>query len=214
MTLSKSARDFCLSPTRTSLRITREHGIAVFAAVILAITALVPSDATACGAIQHWMTKYDNAQSDRARRAALAELSGNCQGYVAKQSDQALLPIVTDALARGIAPKAVQRVFENFRCLAAMRDDVAYAAVAQALDMSHCPTSDDLKSWYVAVADYAIIRSRPSKSSRKAGFVRRGAVVKALRRTGDWIEMIDWHGQKGHIYRPLLQDYATYQPPG
>ncbi|MGI9416064.1 MAG: SH3 domain-containing protein [Hyphomicrobiales bacterium] len=182
------------------------------AAGVLAIAVLTPHDALACGRIQHWIAKYDRASSDAGRLTALAELSGNCAGYVAKQSDRTLLPIVADAVTRGIALQKVQRVFDNFRCLPGVKDTDRYAAVSGALDMSNCPTSKELKSWYVAVADGVIIRSRPSRSGRKLGWVMRGSVVKSVGGAGDWLEIADWHGQKGFIHQTLLQDYATYEP--
>lgn len=187
----------------------------IFAIALLAAATLAPRDAQACGYIQNWMAKYNRAgASDDVRRGALGELSGNCQGYVAKRSDRKLLSIVADALARGFAPKTVQRVFDTFRCLPGARGDAKYATVSKVLDMSKCPTPAELRNWYVAVVDYAIIRRGPGKFSAKTGWVRRGAVVKASRATGKWLKIIDWHGQKGFIYRPLLHDYLTFEPPG
>ena len=156
-------------------RLIRWRGGVLLAAVLTA-AVLTLGDAQACGRIQGWIASYDGAASDGRRLAALRELSGNCYGYVAKQSDRKLLPIVADALARGLRIQTVQNVFDNFRCLPGVRDDDRYATVSKALDMSNCPTPDDLYSWYVAVADYVIIRSQASKSSKKLGWVRRGSV--------------------------------------
>ncbi|MDJ0895767.1 MAG: SH3 domain-containing protein [Alphaproteobacteria bacterium] len=204
-----SARPSMCWPPDPNLRARR---LLSLAAAVMLLAVLAPLDASACGRIQLWMAKYEGAPSDAARSSALRDLSSTCAGYVAKQSDRALLPILADAVARGIAPQTVQTVFENFRCLPGARDDSRYAVVSNALDLSNCPTAEDLQTWKVSLGDGVIIRSKPDRSSKRAGWVDRGTVVAATGRDGEWIEITDWHGRQGFIHSSLLADYETFEP--
>ena len=57
---------------------------------------------------------------DSCRKFKLVELKG-CGGYFGKRSDRLLLPVLKDAVARGLDKKLVQRVFERYRCIPGAR---------------------------------------------------------------------------------------------
>lgn len=181
-------------------------------AFVSAPLVIATSSAFACGTVRHWTARYDDpAATDASRASALFELSRNCDGYLAVESDRALLPVLVDALGRSMPRADVQAVFDNFRCLPGAEGARGYADLTGSMDMSACPTDDDLARWSVVTVDYANIRSQPAVSGARAGVVARGSVVVSEGSSGDWLAVSTWAGDKGYIRQDLVTPYPQYR---
>ena len=178
----------------------------------LILTLLASSTASACGTVQHWISRYnDTAASDESRSSALLELSRNCDGYEAVDTDRALLPVLTDALGRGVPQSAIQAVFDNFRCLPGAESEAGYALLEEAMDKSACPDADELALWSVVTVTSANIRSRPDVASARAGVAMRGSVVIVEQADGQWLAVATWAGDRGYIHRDLVTPFPDYR---
>lgn len=179
----------------------------------LLVSSALATDSVACGTVEHWTTRYrDPAATDESRSAALFQLSRNCSGYKAVESNRALVDILTDALGRSIPRASVQAVFDTFHCLPGAMRENDYASLAGMMDTSKCPTKDELANWSVVTVDYANIRSRPDVASARSGVAEGGSVVVVDRTAGEWHAITTWAGDSGFIHRDLVTPFVDYEP--
>ncbi len=182
----------------------------------IALAALLLSTfsgpAAACGTIGDWIGKYEDAgSSDDGRRAALVELSVACSDYAGKADDRRLLPILADALDRGLDYDLVQLVYDSYLCLPGARGETGYAALYRAMDRRACLDDAGLANWLESTADGALLRSGPGQSHAAIGWLRRGAMAERLCEDGAWIEVLTWTGQRGWVHGSLLAPYLTVE---
>jgi len=186
-------------------------GTIAAAAIVIAVT-LTPVTASACGTVQHGVKRYNHADAtDRSRTSALRILGATCSGYVAVKSDRELLPILSDAVRRGLPVEMIQKAFVKQRCLQGLRNSDDHAALSQKLDLSKCPTPADLETWSVVTVGSAHLRRKPSTSSARVGAVLRGTIVETGRKAGDWLHIKTWEGDKGYIHGKLVTPFLTYE---
>ncbi len=185
----------------------------LLAAATLGFVLLFPMAASACGTVEHWTAKYSNpAVTDESRSAALFELSRNCSGYKAVESDRVLMEILTDALGRDIPRASVQAVFDEFHCLPGAMRENGYAHLSGMMDTSKCPAKSELAAWSVVTVDYANVRSRPDIASPRSGVAERGSVVIVDGTAGEWLAITTWEGDGGYIHRDLVTPFVDYEP--
>ena len=180
-------------------------------AVLSALIAIAPvSGASACGTVGMWTRMYAGCgASDSCRRARLGELKG-CGGYYGKRSDRLLLPVLKDAVARGLHKTLVQRVFDRYRCIPGVRDMEGYKTLTRALNTAKCPTRAVLKRWFELRVSNANLRAAPSRSSMKVGWVLKGQVIERLQTAGAWYRVVSWAGATkvtGYIHASLVVPY-------
>ncbi len=177
-------------------------GLALFA-----LSALAPP-AMACGELQGWIEKYQSPEAgDASRQTALRKLAGPCKGYIAVTSDELLLEVLHDALRRQYDKASVQAVFARYRCLSGVTEQEDYGVLATALDTTACPSGFDRQNWFVVAVSGALLRSRPTKRSKRVGWVKRGIVVEKLAKSGDWLKVRTWSNKTGFIREDLLAFY-------
>lgn len=164
-----------------------------------------PGAASACGTVQDWVARYgDPKASEAGRTGALIELASYCGDYFGAESDRALVPVLSDALARGHDGALVQRVFDRFRCLSATRGEMAREALAARLDTKGCPGASALARWRRVAADGVNLRSGPSRSATRLATLPRNAVVEAMGNDGAWLRVRTFAGVDGFIHGTLL----------
>ncbi len=185
--------------------ITQRHAIALAALLLSAFSG----PAAACGTIGDWIAKYEGASSDDGRQAALVELSVACSDYAGKADDRRLLPVLADALDRGLGYDLVQRVYDTYLCLPGASDEAGYEAVHRAMDQRACLDDAALANWLESTADGARLRSGPGQSHAPIGWLRRGAMAERLDGDGEWIEVLTWTGEQGWVHDSLLAPYLT-----
>ncbi len=185
-------------------------GYLIMLAAAALIAAVPLSSASACGKVRGWAATYAGCgPSDLCRKNKLVVLQG-CGGYFGKRSDRLLLPVLKDALARGLDKKLVQRVFDRYRCIPGARDMEGYKTVMRALNTAKCPTPAVLGRWFELRVSNANLRAAPSRSSRKVGWVLKGQVIERLRTAGAWYKVVSWAGVSkvtGYIHASLVVPY-------
>ena len=188
------------------------HKIATSPAILavlalFALSALAPP-AMACGDLQGWVDKYQSPEaSDASRQTALRKLAGPCKGYIAVTSDELLLDVLQDALQRSYDKALVQAVFGRYRCISGVAAEENYDVLEKALDTNACPTGFDRQNWFVVAVSGALLRSRPTKRSKRVGWVKRGIVVEKLAESGNWLKVRTWGNKTGFIRLDLLAFY-------
>ncbi|NNE21497.1 MAG: SH3 domain-containing protein [Rhizobiales bacterium] len=181
------------------------------AALVTAVTAM-PATASACGTVEHGVKRYNHPDAtDRSRTGALKILGLTCSGYVAVKSDREILPILSDAMRRGLPLEMIEKAFVRQRCLQGLRKTDDHAALSQKLDVSKCPTPADLKTWSVVTVGSAHLRRKPSTSSARVGAVLGGTIVETGRKSGDWFHIKTWEGAKGYIHARLVTPFLIYE---
>jgi len=144
---------------------------------LFALSALAPP-AMACGDLQGWVEKYQSPEaSDASRQTALRKLAGPCKGYIAVTSDELLLDVLQDALQRSYDKALVQAIFSRYRCISGVAAEENYDVLEKALDTNACPTGFDRQNWFVVAVSGALLRSRPTKRSKRVGWLKRGIVA-------------------------------------
>jgi hypothetical protein len=182
--------------------------LAILAGLVLFVLSAYTTPAVACGDLQGWVEKYQSPEaSDTSRQNALRELAGPCGGYIAVTSDELLLDVLQDALRRSYDKNLVQAVFSRYRCIPGVAEDEDYGVLTKALDTTACPTGFERQNWFVVAVSGALLRSRPAKSSRRVGWVKRGIVVEKLAESGDWLKVKTWSNKIGFIRQDLLAFY-------
>lgn len=185
----------------------------IYAVAAFAIVLFFPAAASACGTVQHGIAFYNDAGgTNDGRVRALKILAGTCSGYAAVESDRLILPILSDAIARGLPRDAVQAAFEKLRCLQGVRKSDEYAVLAKQLEMAKCPTAAELENWRVVSVDYANLRRRPTASSTRVGAAARGTILEVSNRSGDWLSVTTWEGDKGFVRQDLVTPFLKYGP--
>ena len=166
------------------------------------------SPALACGTMADWTAKYDAAgASDDQRRAALTELTVSCSNYAGKADDRRLLPVLADAVERGIDYDLVQRVYDTYLCLPGARDEPGYEVLWRAMDRRACLSDEALAGWVESRVDGALLRRRPSPEADAIGWLRQGAIAEQLGTEGEWTEVLTWTGEHGWVHGSLLAPY-------
>jgi hypothetical protein len=179
--------------------------LAIF--VQFALVALAPP-AMACGELQGWIDKYQSPEAnDDSRQTALRKLAGPCKGYIAVTTDELLLDVLRDALQRPYDKSLVQAVFSRYRCIPGVAEEEDYGVLEKALDTTACPTGFDRQNWFVVAVSGALLRSRPTKRSKRIGWVKRGIIVEKLAESGNWLKVRTWHNKTGFIRQDLLAFY-------
>ena len=190
--------------------IQRTYGTVLAALAGLAFYALSANGASARAAceIHDWINKYQAADAtDETRKKALRRLSRPCKGYIAVTSDELLLDVLQDAVRRSYDKDVIQSIFARYRCISGVTENEDYDVLAKSLDTVDCPTGFDRQNWFVVAVSGALLRSRPAKSSRRVGWVKRGIVVEKLSESGDWLKVKTWGNKIGFIRQDLLAYY-------
>ena len=152
--------------------------------------------------------KYQDPEAtDQSRTAALDKIARPCRGYVAVTSDELLLDVLNDALRRSYDKAVIQTAFSRYRCIPGVSEEEGYDSLASVLDMVDCPSGYDRQNWFVVAVSGALLRSRPTKSSRRVGWVKRGAVVEKHGQSGDWLKVTTWGNKTGFIREDMLAYY-------
>lgn len=182
--------------------------LAVLAGLVLFALSVFSPQAMACADLQVWIEKYKSPEaSDTSRQTALSKLAGPCRGYIAVTSDEFLLDVLRDALQRSYDKAVVQAVFARYRCIPGVAEEEDYDVLATALDTADCPTGVDRQNWFVVAVSGALLRSRPTKRSKRIGWVKRGIVVEKLSESGNWLKVRTWGNKIGFIHEDLLAFY-------
>ena len=172
------------------------------------LACMAASPALACGTMADWIAKYDAAgAADDQRRAALTELTVSCSNYAGKADDRRLLPVLADAVERGIDYDLVQRVYDIYLCLPGARDEPGYEALWRAMDRRACLGDEALAGWVESRVDGALLRRGPSREEEAIGWLRQGAMAEKLGTEGDWTEVLTWTGERGWVHGSLLVPY-------
>ena len=180
----------------------------VLAVLAVLMLSAFSSQATACSDLHGWIQKYQSPEaSDKSRQTALRKMAGPCRGYVAVTSDELLLDILHDALKRPYDTEIIQSIFSRYRCIPGVVGQEDYDVLLKGLDTAGCPTGIDRQNWFVVSVSGALLRSRPAKSSRRVGWVKRGIVVEKLAKSGDWLKVKTWSNKTGFIRQDLLAIY-------
>ena len=188
----------------TLLGILGKRALVVWAA----LAWVAASPALACGTMADWIAKYDAVgASDDQRRAALSELTDSCSDYAGKADDRRLLPVLADAVERGIDYDLVQLVYDTYLCLPGARDEPGYEALWRAMDRRACLSDETLAGWVESRVDGALLRRRASPEADTIGWLRQGAMAERLGADGDWIEVLTWTGRRGWVHGSLLAPY-------
>jgi hypothetical protein len=187
---------------------TNRSVLAALAVVALFGLSAHASPAMAACDIQQWIGKYQAVDaSDASRQAALKKLAGPCKGYVAVTSDEFILDVLQDAIRRSYDKAVVQTIFLRYRCIPGVVEDEDYDTLSKALDIVDCPSGYERQNWFVVAVSGALLRSRPTKSGRRVGWVKRGIVVEKVGKSGDWLKVKTWGNKTGFIREDLLAFY-------
>jgi len=182
--------------------------LAVFAGMAPFAVSTPAAAATACRDLQGWIDAYQSREAtDETRQNALRKMAGPCKGYIAVTSDEMLLEVLHDALRRPYDKALIQAVFSRYHCIPGVMEEEGYSDLTKALDTSACPTGIDLQNWFVVAVDGGFLRSRPTRNSKRTGFVKRGIVVERLDQSGEWLKVRTWNNQSGFIHESLLAIY-------
>jgi hypothetical protein len=126
-----------------------------------------------------------------------------------KADDRRLLPVLADALDRGLSYDLVQLVYDTYLCLPGARGEGGYEALYRAMDRRVCLDNAALANWLESTANGALLRSGPGQSHAAIGWLSRGAMAEHLSEDGEWIEVLTWTGQQGWVHDSLLAPYLT-----
>ena len=175
---------------------------------MVALSVFTSPAVAACGDLHGWIQKYQSPDaSDESRQTALRKMAGRCKGYIAVTSDELLLDVLQDALQRPYDKEVIQSIFSRYRCIPGVIGQEDYDVLLKGLDTAACPTGVDRQNWFVVSVSGALLRSRPAKSSRRVGWVKRGIVVEKLSNAGDWLKVKTWSNKTGFIRQDLLAIY-------
>jgi hypothetical protein len=182
--------------------------LTVFAGWMMVVLPSSVTPAFAGCDLQVLIEKYQDPEgTEKSRKEALAKLARPCKGYIAVTSDELLLDVLNDALRRSYDRAVIQTVFSRYRCIPGVAEEEGYSGLAQSLDTVDCPSGYDRQNWFVVAVSGALLRSRPAKSSRRVGWVKRGVVVEKLDKSGDWLKVKTWNNKTGFIREDLLAFY-------
>ncbi len=166
----------------------------------------------ACGHPEDWVAKYRHAappHADRTRLSALRDLSAACGNTEGARTDRMLLPVLLDALNRGLDQNAVRDVFIAYKCLVGAQHAAGYPRLWSAFPDTGCPTPDEIADWRTITADGVLMREHPSRDAKRLGWFRKGATVIWLGDAGDWVRVADSAGRPGYVHRSLIKPYSS-----
>jgi hypothetical protein len=189
------------------LRIVRAvlHGL-----LLLASSSFPLRTATACGTVAMWAGAYVRETTDAQRQQRLSELL--CvpfYEYHGRPSDDLLLRVLSDAVARRYDKRLVQEIFEYYRCIPGASDRLAREILASYLDASACPTAEEIAQWRSVVARSVNVRADAAVNSKKVDYLMHGNVVTLVSTAGEWSRVRTWWGKEGYVLSELLEPYEA-----
>lgn len=171
--------------------------------------------AQACGTIRMWTSAYERGQHHK----ALYHMMDCGYSYNPLKDDQALVPILSDAMTRGpeVRKIAVQ-VFMVYNCLYGARRAKGYPQLAAAMKKAGAACeAGRFGQWYVVVAKGgANLRQAPSTSGKIITAVRHSMQVRVLERHGQWLKVrpvgpgsVDpqYERVSGYLHQSLVRPY-------
>lgn len=178
----------------------------LYAFVPFALSLVSLRTATACGTIEDLARAYSSEATDARRQERLQDLlCVSFYEYHGRASDDLLLSVLADAVARGYDKRLARAVFEYYRCIPSASDRFARDRLSSELDGSSCPSAEEVARWRSVAARSVHMRAGASATSRKIGYLMHGNVVTLLSTSGQWSRVKTWWDEEGYVLSELLE---------
>jgi hypothetical protein len=186
--------------------------ISVFAfAIIFGIST--PS-ALGCGCMNedffmvYWQFEPDDMDAKENFIKTAASIHG--LNYDPEVADKLLLKVLLDGARKGVNLNIIKGTLVQYNCVFHSRNLPEYRQLLELLPPAFATkicTDKKYKNTFMVISDNgAVIRSRPSKQSRRVNSIPDGQLVELKEINGEWMN-VSSHWGEGYIHSSLLKKY-------
>ena len=169
--------------------------------------------AAACGSVAQHFFGYPASGTLEQKQSFLEQTPCSMsEAYSPENAEEWVAKALINAKAAGVTDAVINRLLSEYNCVHDLKGTKLYKRLRREIGAdqfdSRCDLEQLARMYVVVPKSGVVLRSGPSRDSKRMAAIAHGALVRNGSVVGDWVEVETYRG-RGYIHRSLLRQYGV-----